>query len=218
MDFNKISTKRLILILGLIILIVPPILVRPALFDIFNFSDKGEIGDTIGGLTAPFINAIGAILVFIAFKEQVKANDLIKEQQYFQHIQEQIHRLEDDFLDLPTVINGIQRDLVASTQSLHNYDIDSAKQTSYGIEGALLNKAIYSTTLFIQTADLIDKMENNKEFMQKKLKTLYKIIYQDNYLKLNASLKRVLHMQSSSTKYVAELILQIENLQQKFAE
>jgi len=101
---------------------------------------------------------------------------------------------------------------------MHNYDIDNGKQTSYQIEGALLNKAIYSTTLFIQTADLIDKMENNKEFMQKKIKTLYKIIYQDNYRKLNTSLKGVIHMYSSSAKYVEELILQIEKLQQKFAE
>lgn len=216
MDFSKITTKQLLLILGLIILLVPPIFVMPSFLDFFDFSDKGEIGDTIGGLTSPFINAIGAILVFIAFKEQVKANDLIKEQQYFQHIQEQINRLEDDFLDLPTVIDRINYDLMSSQQLLNNFE--NNQQKYYSIDGASLNKAIYSTTLFIQTADLIDKMEYNKEFMQKKLKTLYKIIYQDNYLKLNASLKRVLHMQSSSTKYVAELILQIENLQQKFAE
>jgi hypothetical protein len=216
MNFSKITTKQLLLILGLIILLVPPIFVMPSFLDFFDFSDKGEIGDTIGGLTSPFINAIGAILVFIAFKEQVKANDLIKEQQYFQHIQEQINRLEDDFLDLPTVIDRINYDLMSSQQLLNNFE--NKQQTHYSIDGASLNKAIYSTTLFIQTANLIDKMEYNKEFMQKKLKTLYKIIYQDNYLQLEATLKRIVHMQSKSTAYVAELLFQINDLQQKFAD
>jgi len=46
----------------------------------FNFSETGQIGDTVGGITAPFMNLIGAFLVFFALQAQVKANELIQDQ------------------------------------------------------------------------------------------------------------------------------------------
>src|SRR5690606_15359467 len=45
-----------------------------------DFSNTGNIGDTIGGITAPFINILGAILVFLALKAQIQANLVIQEQ------------------------------------------------------------------------------------------------------------------------------------------
>ena len=217
MSINKITVSQLLIILGLVILVIPPILINNSFFEFFNYSDKGQIGDTIGGITAPFINAIGAILVFIAFKEQVKANDLIKEQQYFQHIQEQINRLEDEeFINLYEVIQDIERQLMGSEQLLDNFE--GSKQVAYYIDGELLNKATYTTAIFQQTSDLIDKMDNNKAFMQKKIKTLYKIIYQDNYRKLDTTLKGVLHMKSNSDLYIADLLLQIKDLETRFGD
>src|SRR6056297_241134 len=50
------------------------IFTRPAIFDIWDFSDTGQIGDTIGGITAPIINIIGAFLVYISFQAQITAN------------------------------------------------------------------------------------------------------------------------------------------------
>jgi hypothetical protein len=52
------------------------VLTRPALIDGFNFSDTGEIGDTIGGLTAPIIGIVGTLLVYYSFQAQLKANKL----------------------------------------------------------------------------------------------------------------------------------------------
>jgi len=46
------------------------IITRPAILNVFDFSNTGSIGDTIGGITAPIINLIGALLVYITFKEQ----------------------------------------------------------------------------------------------------------------------------------------------------
>ncbi|RXM41479.1 hypothetical protein BOQ62_00150 [Chryseobacterium sp. CH21] len=48
--------------------------------DLIDFTETGQIGDTIGGITAPFINVLNAILIYIAFTEQLKANNLLKEQ------------------------------------------------------------------------------------------------------------------------------------------
>ncbi|WP_255078301.1 hypothetical protein [Lacihabitans sp. CCS-44] len=47
-------------------------------------ANTGVIGDTIGGITAPFINFLGAILVYLALNEQIKANELIQNQFYAQ--------------------------------------------------------------------------------------------------------------------------------------
>ena len=54
----------------------PIILTQFTLFPQIDFSQTGPIGDTIGGITAPVINLFAALLVFLAFREQVKANDL----------------------------------------------------------------------------------------------------------------------------------------------
>lgn len=72
--------KWLLLIGGLVILIMPFILTGQYFQERFNFSETGQIGDTIGGITAPFMNLIGAFLVFYALQAQVKANELIQDQ------------------------------------------------------------------------------------------------------------------------------------------
>lgn len=65
---------------GLIIVIMPFLLTAEYFHKRFNFSETGQIGDTIGGITAPFLNLIGAFLVFYALKAQVKANELVQDQ------------------------------------------------------------------------------------------------------------------------------------------
>jgi len=42
-----------------------------------SFSNTGQIGDTIGGITAPFIGILGAILIFYSFMAQVYANKIM---------------------------------------------------------------------------------------------------------------------------------------------
>ena len=67
----------IILIAGIILIFIAMYLfTRPAIFDIWDFSSTGPIGDTIGGISAPIINLLGAFLVYISFKEQIKANQI----------------------------------------------------------------------------------------------------------------------------------------------
>lgn len=63
--------------LGLFSIAAPFVLTRAALLEclIFN-SDTSEIGDTIGGITAPFIGAAVGILTYLAFLKQSEANKL----------------------------------------------------------------------------------------------------------------------------------------------
>ncbi len=63
---------------------VPLALLTPLLFTQkwgwADFSSTGSIGDTIGGITAPFMNLIGAILVYLALRAQVDANLMVQDQ------------------------------------------------------------------------------------------------------------------------------------------
>ncbi|GEC77941.1 hypothetical protein [Flavobacterium aquatile] len=65
------------LLLGIVLLFTSVYLfTRPAIFSDFDLTKTGPIGDTIGGITAPLINLIGAYLVYISFKAQVSANKI----------------------------------------------------------------------------------------------------------------------------------------------
>ena len=72
------NNKLYPLILGLILILFSSLIIftRPALWEFFDFSKTGQIGDTIGGITAPIINIVGAILIYISFKAQINANKI----------------------------------------------------------------------------------------------------------------------------------------------
>lgn len=72
MKQNRIS----MLTIGALLLIFSALYLftRPAFFTSWDFSNTGQIGDTIGGITAPIINLIGALLVYVSFQAQIEAN------------------------------------------------------------------------------------------------------------------------------------------------
>ena len=73
----KIKSEDLkLLSFAVIILFLPILLTRAATMAIFDFSRTGEIGDTIGGITAPFVGLVSAYLVYRAFIVQVEANKI----------------------------------------------------------------------------------------------------------------------------------------------
>ena len=41
-----------------------------------DFTNTGEIGDTIGGTMSPFVGIAGVIMTFVAFMMQVRANEI----------------------------------------------------------------------------------------------------------------------------------------------
>ena len=61
-------------------------------------SGKGEIGNAIGGITAPFVGLIGAILVYLSFEQQIEANKIQRKALRNQILQEQL-KSEYDMLE-----------------------------------------------------------------------------------------------------------------------
>lgn len=77
---NKtLKMGKIILWIGIPVIILSPIILTQY-SGYFDFTDTGNIGDTIGGITAPFINVISAILIFLALKAQIQANMIVQVQ------------------------------------------------------------------------------------------------------------------------------------------
>ncbi|MGV8946465.1 MAG: hypothetical protein ACOH1N_08555 [Lutibacter sp.] len=78
---KSLKNAKWFIVIGILLCIIFPLIAtQKAILESFNFSQTGQIGDTIGGITAPIVNIIGAILIFYALKAQIEANQLIQDQ------------------------------------------------------------------------------------------------------------------------------------------
>ncbi|MEZ7514093.1 putative phage abortive infection protein [Flavobacterium frigidarium] len=95
MKINLTKKEKIsFLIIGILICFLPYLFTRD--FNIITFNDTGNIGDTIGGVTAPFLSFFGSILVFLALKAQIDANEEIKIQFQRQNQDQLFFRLIDN--------------------------------------------------------------------------------------------------------------------------
>ena len=94
-----VKHARTLLFLFLLILLLPFVLTQfPSLVD---FTETGQIGDTIGGITAPFIGVIAGYLTFLAFHEQYRANDEAKKDL-------EKERFESKFYNFLSLLNNLE--------------------------------------------------------------------------------------------------------------
>jgi len=94
---NKITYKEFYIFstIVLTIFVLVPLILTNKIISIVDFTATGNIGDTIGGITAPFLSIIGSILIYLAFKEQIRANDLIQKQYTKQEFENKLFKLID---------------------------------------------------------------------------------------------------------------------------
>ena len=71
----KFINDKAVMIIGLIATLVAPVLLtRNSCCEIFDFTETGQIGDTIGGITAPIVGLVSIMLLYMTLKEQQKYN------------------------------------------------------------------------------------------------------------------------------------------------
>ncbi|MDX2189377.1 MAG: putative phage abortive infection protein [Bacteroidota bacterium] len=107
-DYKLLNDKEFVkwliiaIISFLIVLTLPFILHFPNPFNetAFDFSNSGNIGDTIGGVTAPFIGIILALLTFAAFWVQYRTNQEQFNQFELQSRDIAIQRFESTYYEL----------------------------------------------------------------------------------------------------------------------
>lgn len=67
--------KEPFLLVAIAVLSLPAILTQTG-YVVFDFSNLGQVGDTIGGITSPFVGLLSAYLIYKAFIIQVEANKI----------------------------------------------------------------------------------------------------------------------------------------------
>jgi hypothetical protein len=103
---DTITIYRLIIFIGAIFFI--PIIIIPT--NIFSYLEtKGQIGDSIGGFTAPLIGGLNAILVYMAFKQQIKANEFLKRFEEEKMIIDAINWLKEDKYEIRKLTEDIEK-------------------------------------------------------------------------------------------------------------
>lgn len=100
--------------LVLFVLVAPVLFTRESFLTNFDFTQTGQIGDTIGGITAPIIGILNAVLLYITLRRQ--DNEALK-QQYYRH-EDQILALVDRKSDM---INNIKSSLRLTVKYSENH-------------------------------------------------------------------------------------------------
>jgi hypothetical protein len=162
-NHRRSDVVQLVAILIFIIVVIP-FLFTCQVFSVFKSANGsiGEIGDAIGGLTAPFINGIGAILVYMAFKEQVSATNQTRNLEIFKIINDRLNWLKSDAFQISELQTQITTQFAARR-----------------VHQPAINKITYLLTEFIDIYGLSMKNTDESENLKKYLLSLYCIIYRD---------------------------------------
>lgn len=124
----------------------------------FDFTNTGQIGDTIGGLTTPIIGIFSALLIYFSFRAQIKANYIVQSQIDRQRLEETEKREYNYQME---ICNHVK-------EMINNYDKIYKRFNDSDLKGPI--------ALSIILKSLINKKEN--DFVDENLlKSLYKILY-----------------------------------------
>lgn len=179
-----------IIIFTILIAFTPWLFTRKSIISDFDFSKTGDIGSTINGIAAPFIAWLGAILIFITFREQVKANKSNRNQYNFDVISRNLTELQRQQSELTTICSAAQEDL-------RNDRYDTLN----------LQTIIENIRLFQNVVVLIEKMDENEDILKSKAIILWKSIYHPEIAKVNESIVNKEIVQGLTHLYGSPLLL-----------
>lgn len=100
LEIDKLDKNvKWILLIGAPILILMPILTTQ-LDWLYDFTNTGNIGDTIGGVTAPVIGVVSALLIYFSFRAQIAANRIIINQMKIQAIEDREKNAKNHLMEI----------------------------------------------------------------------------------------------------------------------
>lgn len=171
--------KRIkIIILTLLILIVALPFVFTQFSSCFPFNDKSSIiGETIGGITAPLVSILGALIIYTSFKEQVKFNSHQVEYQ-------NIERFRNDFVEIKNEFHRVEFNEDEIHKSLKNESFESAieiyvRDLEKNNDGNISFEYQFKYVLYLIQYFIIEIEKSNLRKQNKKLiiKKLYQFYY-----------------------------------------
>ncbi|MDQ6471400.1 putative phage abortive infection protein [Flavobacterium sp. LHD-80] len=153
----------IILIIIGVIIVALPLLLTNSYLSIVSFKETGPIGDTIGGITAPFLSLFGSILVYLALKAQIVANDKINDQFLKQEKKEYRQNFENTFFNLLSMHHQIITDIDFETKKIYHFhnDLKEFIKTNTLIkdeyrDGIITNEHLKSRDVFKFSFEVLD--------------------------------------------------------------
>lgn len=106
----------------------------------FKLSETGTIGDGFNGLLAPFISFAGALLVYLSFREQTKANNMQVEDAKIQHAANEMLQSQWQFDTFTRMFNETEARFksLSLTELVYNERESRHDSVIYKAGGALL--------------------------------------------------------------------------------
>lgn len=212
----KLTEPQLLLLIAVIILVAPYLFTFGAIWGHWDFSKTGQIGDTIGGITAPFMSAVATVVVFAAFKVQVKANQMFKQQQNIQSIESLISKLEDRSIELHIQKKKIQESLRESSNIKGNWDSITNKQIRFTIDQQSGLEVLYSSIMFVICNEMLENLDSEKGLLFKRLGLLYSIKYSNTFSELYEWIHGKQNIESNDPGLVDDLLKHFQKLDALF--
>ena len=160
---EKQQLKRWFILLlflsGIVIFILPFIFTLTTPFKAFDYSNTGNIGSTINGISSPFLAVLGIIVTFLAFYIQVKANDVQRKINEKQREDIKLERFENKFYEL---------------LRLHKENVNEISIDGYDGKKIVRRKAFVSMYKELRYTFFVTKQEYDKLRKSKTLQTEYK--------------------------------------------
>ena len=218
-DWTKLSVLCII-IAGILLLFSS---IAPILFtnssSRWDFSDTGQIGDTIGGIMNPFIAIGGVIMTFLAFYMQIRANKLQREQFQKTLNKNNIDEKIDCFYKLNLLkldIEHIEKDIESRVSSIKEF-IQKEEENPFRMN--LLKRALlkhYDRTMSVDRLSIYKGFKiflSHDEDWIRKFSNLYNIL---DYLP--EAFKKIYDIVDYHTRDISEDKLIIRNELIKFEE
>jgi hypothetical protein len=211
---------------------------KPAFFDSWDFSNTGQIGDTIGGITAPIINLLGAFLVYTSFQEQLRANRIQVQALNDEKERNTYDRVFNNYISLYESLKSHLENLEFIVKPSPNYardgsitsvnhivykglnainefvirieDKEKYRSENYEVYGILLSFQFILKSLS-ELSNLVESniiLTNDKAFLSQNIKLMY-----DSFLRGFAD--RVIKVYDKDDPYIKDLIKIKEELDKK---
>ncbi len=200
----------------LLILILPPLFKLPVFcsWSFLDYSSTGQIGDTIGGITSPFINLLSAVLVYIAFKEQRNANKLVEKQINTELIQRQLALIKETS---PLEKNTVNKIAIYLQTLLNNRDenINDPSKFIYIIPVRTLYKIKYVLALFSQAVEDLFVLGMNGSTNARILLNIYHSLFEDDFIAIQSIFNQLSTSESVTRQQEREIVIAITKLREE---
>lgn len=159
-------------------------------FTSWNLAETGQIGDTIGGITAPIINVVGSLLIFISFLEQNKANKIQSEQNSFNLLHELFKDLKSELSNLSFSTRKVSENFIytgSKAQSVFIEILESRIDNSDFPKNSFFKEYLFLTgnvAIFIDIVNESSASEKEKTYILRLFHFLYLAKIKTNLLKI----------------------------------